>query len=137
MHAMLTRLHPVMQHPAERGVDFQTVAAQAGKPDADPFNLLCHLAFNAPVLTRRQRADRVKGHHVAFFAFYAPEAREILNDLLEKYAADAELEFTLPDVLKVSPLWRHGNVAEICRKFGGAEQLRHAVSELQSLHYAR
>ncbi|MEK7731444.1 MAG: type I restriction-modification enzyme R subunit C-terminal domain-containing protein, partial [Planctomycetota bacterium] len=46
----------IIQQLAERGIDFPTVAAQAGKPDADPFDLLCHLAFNAPVLTRRQRA---------------------------------------------------------------------------------
>ena len=50
----------IIQQLAERGIDFQTVAAQAGKPDADPFDMLCHLAFNAPVFTRRQRADRVK-----------------------------------------------------------------------------
>src|SRR5438445_11209872 len=110
----------IVQQLAERGIDFETVAAQAGKPDADPFDLLCHLAFNAPVFTRRQRADRLKKQQAAFFNFFAPEAREILNDLLEKYAADGELQFTLPDVLKVSPISQHGNVAEIVGKFGGA-----------------
>ena len=112
------------------------MAAQAGKPDADPFDLLCHLAFNAPLLTRRQRADRVKRQQTAFFSYFAPEAREILNDLLEKYALDGELQFTLPDVLKVAPIWRHGNVAEIVRKFGGPDQLRGAVNQLQMLLYA-
>jgi type I restriction enzyme R subunit len=126
----------VIEQLAERGIDFHTVAAQAGKPDADPFDLLCHLAFNAPVLTRRQRADRMKQQQVAFFVYYTPEAREILNDLLEKYAIDGEVQFTLPDVLKVTPIWRHGNVAEICRKFGGPDQLRNAVNQLQSLLYA-
>jgi type I restriction enzyme R subunit len=81
---------------AERGIDFQQVALQAGKPDADPFDLLCHLAFNAPLLTRRQRADRVKRQQTAFFNYFAPEAREILNDLLEKYAADGELQLPCP-----------------------------------------
>jgi type I restriction enzyme R subunit len=126
----------IMHQLAERGIDFQQVAAQAGKPDADPFDLLCHLAFNAPLLTRRQRADRVKRQQTAFFSYFAPEAREILNDLLEKYALDGELQFTLPDVLKVAPIWRHGNVAEIVRKFGGPDQLRGAVNQLQMLLYA-
>ena len=121
---------------AGRGIDFPTVAAQAGKPEADPFDLLCHLAFNAPVLTRRQRADRMKRQHVAFFKFFAPEAREILDDLLEKYASDGELQFTLPDVLKVRPISDHGNVKEIVCKFGGEDQLRNAVNQLQSLLYA-
>jgi type I restriction enzyme R subunit len=126
----------IIQQLDERGIDFQQVAAQAGKPDADPFDLLCYLAFNAPVLTRRQRADRVKKQQAAFFNYFAPEAREILNDLLEKYAADGELQFTLPDVLKLPPISHHGNVAEIIGKFGGADQLRNAVNQLQSLLYA-
>jgi type I restriction enzyme R subunit len=88
------------------------------------------------LLTRRQRADRVKKQQAAFFAYYAPESREILNDLLEKYAADGELQFTLPDVLKVPPLSSRGNVNEIMSRFGGADSLREAVSQLQSLLYA-
>jgi type I restriction enzyme R subunit len=126
----------IIQQLAERGIDFQQVAAQAGKPDADPFDLLCHLALNAPMLTRRQRADRVKKQETALFNYLGPEAREILDLLLEKYATDGELQFTLPDVLKVPPISACGNVAEIAEKFGGADQLRHAVNQLQTLLYA-
>ena len=126
----------ILQQLAERGIDFPTVAAQAGKPEADPFDLLCHLAFNAPLLTRRERADRLKRQNVAFFRFFAPEAREILDGLLEKYAADGELQFTLPDVLKVRPISDQGNVNRIIGKSGGAAQLRTAVNQLQSLLYA-
>jgi type I site-specific restriction endonuclease len=120
----------------DRGIDFQTLALQAGKPDADPFDLLCHLAFNAPVLTRRQRAERVRREEGKFFARFGPEAREILGELLEKYANDGELQFTLPDVLKVSPIALHGTVAEIVEKFGGADSLRIAIIKLQCLLYA-
>ncbi len=112
-----------------------TPRLQAAGWDSDAFDLLCHLAFNAPVLTRRQRADRVKTQQAAFFGYFAPEARDILNDLLEKYATDGELQFTLPDVLKVPPISHHGNVAEIIGKFGGPDQLRNAVNQLQSLLY--
>src|SRR6266487_1768361 len=126
----------IIHQLAERGIDFQLVASQIGKPDADPFDLLCHLAFNAPLLTRRQRADRVKRDQTAFFNDFGPEAREILNDLLEKYATDGELQFTLPDVLKVPPISRRGNVAEIATLFGGFENLGTAVNQLQSLLYA-
>jgi type I restriction enzyme R subunit len=126
----------IIHQLAERGIDFQQVALQAGKPEADPFDLLCHLAFNAPLLTRRQRADRVKRQQTAFFNYFAPEAREILSDLLEKYAGDGELQFTLPDVLKVPPISNRGNVAEIAQLFGGFEKLGTAVNQLQSLLYA-
>jgi type I restriction enzyme R subunit len=126
----------IIQQLAERGIDYQQVALQAGKPDADPFDLLCHLAYNAPLLTRRQRADRVKKDRAAFFDKFGPEARGILDDLLEKYATDGELQFTLPDVLQIPPITNHGNVNEIVGKFGGADQLRNAINRLQSLLYA-
>ncbi|MDR3357786.1 MAG: DEAD/DEAH box helicase family protein [Desulfovibrio sp.] len=126
----------IIRQLVERGIDFSAVAAQAGRPDADPFDLLCHLAFNAPVLTRRQRAERVKKEQAAFFTAYGPKAKAILDGLLEKYAADGEWQFTLPDVLKVPPLSGYGNVNEIMEKFGGADELRDAVEQLQSLLYA-
>ena len=78
----------------------------------------------------------MKNQQAAFFGYFGPEAREILNDLLEKYAADGELQFTLPDVLKVPPISHHGNVAEIAQRFGGLEQLGRAVNQLQELLYA-
>ena len=121
----------------------QLAGLEVGMPFQNPHRIatrnrsvLCHLAFNAPLLTRRQRADRVKKQETTFFKFFAPEAREILNDLLEKYATDGELQFTLPDVLKVRPISDHGNVNEIIGKFGGADQLRNAVNQLQSLLYS-
>jgi type I restriction enzyme, R subunit len=119
----------IVEQVAEHSVDFQTVAGQAGKPDADPSGVLCHLAFppagtdeasgRSRILTRRQRADRVKKQQVAFFGYFAPKARQILNDLLEKYAADGELQFTFPDVLRVPPIPGSGNVVEIGTLFGG------------------
>ncbi len=121
---------------AERGIDFQVLALETGKPDADPFDLLCRLGFNAPMLTRRQRADRVKKERVEFFGKFAPEARGILNDLLEKYAADGEVQFALPEVLKVPPISNRGNVPEIVSTFGGPDHLRTAVRELEALLYA-
>jgi len=57
--------------------------------------------------------------------------------LLEKYATDGELQFTLPDVLKVPPLSSRGNVNEIISKFGGAHNLRDAVNHLQTLLYSK
>jgi type I restriction enzyme R subunit len=88
------------------------------------------------VLTRRQRADRLKRQHVAMFNYLKPEAQEILNELLEKYAADGELQFVLPDVLKLPPISQHGSVGEIVNVFGGPDELRNAVNQLQELLYA-
>jgi type I restriction enzyme R subunit len=119
----------------ERGIDFDELAEAAKQPDADPFDLLCHLAFNAPLRTRRERAERLRTERKDFFEKYSPEARDILNDLLEKYAEHGTTQFTFPDILKVSPLSEHGTVMDIVSKFGGVEQLREAVAELQTLLY--
>lgn len=120
----------------ERGIDFQELSVQCGHPDADPFDLLCHLAFNAPLLTRKQRAEKLRKEKGDFFDQFGPEAKAILNELLEKYAEHGTSQFTVPDVLEVPPISTHGNVVEIAGKFGGADQLMKAVIHLQQLLYA-
>ena len=119
----------------ERGIDFDSLAEIAGQPEADPFDLLCHIAFNAPLRTRRERADALRRNKQDFFDRYSPEARKILDELLEKYAEHGTAQFVLPDVLEVPPISRHGNVAEIAALFGGADKLKEAVEELQTLLY--
>jgi type I restriction enzyme R subunit len=120
----------------ERGIDFDQLRTTSNQPEADPFDLLCHLAFNGPLRTRRERADRVKKEEKNFFDKYGPDARAILADLLEKYAEHGAAQFVIPDVLKVPPISDRGNVIEIAQLFGGPEKLKDAVAELQALLYA-
>jgi len=120
----------------ERGVDFGELSEAAQQPDADPFDLLCHLAFNAPLRTRRERAQQIKTTDKDFFARYSPEARQVLEELLEKYAEHGDAQFVLPDVLRVPPISNHGQIGEIIRLFGGVDALRAAVTELQGHLYA-
>lgn len=126
----------IIQRLADRGIDFDDLAQAAGQPDADPFDLLCHLTFNAPLRTRRERADRLKKEKKDFFDQYGPQAKQILAELLEKYAEYGTAQFVIPDVLKVPPISDRGNVLEIAGFFGGPEQLRAAVNQLQTLLYA-
>jgi len=126
----------IIDRLAERGIDFDQLAAAANQPDADPFDLLCHLAYNAPLRTRRERAERVRTNRKNFFEQYGPEARLILDELLEKYAEHGIAQFVLPDVLRLPPISGHGQPAEIIRIFGGADRLRQAVTDLQTLLYA-
>jgi type I restriction enzyme, R subunit len=121
---------------AERGIDLGRLGEVAGVPDADPLDLLCHLAFNGPLRTRRERAERVAKGHRDFFDRYGPEARDILSELLDKYADVGLDQLKLPDVLKLPPISDRGNLSEIALTFGGAEELRQAVEELQALLYA-
>lgn len=120
----------------ERGINLQRLGEVAGVPEADPLDLLCHLAFNGPLRTRRQRAERLASAHEDFFDQYGPEAREVLRELVEKYADHGLEQLRLPDVLKVLPLSSHGNPSEIASLFGGAQELREAVDQLEELLYA-
>ena len=118
----------IIQQLEERGIDFDELATVAQQPEADPFDLLCHLAFNAPLRTRRERADLLRREKKDFFDQYGPEAKTILNDLLEKYSDHGTAQFVIPDVLRLPPISDHGNVIEIAGLFGGAERLREAIT---------
>lgn len=120
----------------ESGIDFEYLARVTNQPDADRFDLLCHVAFNAPIRTRKERASRVYQEEQAFFEQFGPQARQILSDLLDKYAEHGTTQFVLPDILKVAPISEYGNVTEIIALFGGANRLRQAVETMQTLLYA-
>jgi type I restriction enzyme R subunit len=121
----------------ERGINFEELALATNHPEADPFDLLCHIAFNAPLRTRRERAERVRRERKDFFDKYGAGARSIIEELLEKYAEHGTAQFIIPDALHIPPIPdKFGNILEITKLFGGAEQLRSAVTELQTLLYA-
>ena len=129
------RRSEIVERLEERGIDLGTLADDVGKPEADPFDLLCHLAYNAPLRTRRERAERLKREESNFFDRFGPGAREVLDALIEKYAEHGTAQLKLPDVLEVPPISGWGNVVEIASRFGGSAQLRGAVGELQGLLY--
>jgi type I restriction enzyme, R subunit len=120
----------------DRGISFEELAEAANQPDADPFDLLCHVAYSAPIRTRRERADAARLEGKEFFNRFADGAREVLNELLEKYVEFGTAQFQIPDILKVPPISERGNVMEIADLFGGSEHLREALAELQELLYA-
>ncbi|MDB5308911.1 MAG: box helicase [Gemmataceae bacterium] len=118
------------------GIGFQVLAAEAGHPDADPFDLLCHVAYNAPLLTRKQRAEKLRKARPGFFDQYGPDARAVLDAILDKYAEHGVGEFALPSVLLVPPVSTFGTLPEIAWRFGGTDQLMDAVDRLQEYLYA-
>jgi type I restriction enzyme R subunit len=126
----------VLADVQSRGIDFETLRGVLKAPDSDPLDLLLHIAFQAPLQTKRQRADKLRKAHREFLESFQPEAREILNDILDKYAEGGPGQFTLPDVLELPPINRHGKLPEIVQIFGGADELRAAVDELQHRLYA-
>lgn len=120
----------------ERGISFAHLAEVMKQPEADPFDLLCHVAFNRPILTRRQRAEYVLKGKKDFFQQFSSVAQEILREILDKYTEYGFFEMENLNVLKIPPISNHGNVIEIADAFGGINQLKAAITELQNLVYA-
>ncbi|MCD4737996.1 MAG: DEAD/DEAH box helicase family protein [Anaerolineae bacterium] len=126
----------VIEKLKNRGIDLDQLRKVAQQPDADPFDLLCHLAFQTPLLTRRERATRFRQQQATFLAQYRLEARTILEELLQSYAEHGLAQFKLPDALQIAPISDHGNLLEIAAHFGGPELLKQALDQLQTLLYA-
>ena len=122
---------------ADRGIDFDELKAVTNLSEADPFDLLCYIAFDAPVLTCKQRAEKLRRGKSDFFEQYGEEARAILEILLDKYAEKGVEEFNVPTTFKANREFaNYGNVIEIAERFGGVQELRDAVNQLQSLLYS-
>lgn len=71
-----------------------------------------------------------------FFDQFGPEARAIINELLDKYAEHGTTQFSIPDVFEVPPISQQGNLTEIAGKFRGTEKLVEAFGKLQEYLYA-
>jgi len=127
----------VMRTLQQHGISFEALAAACAKPDADPFDLLCHLAWNTPLLTRRQRAEAARQRTRDVFARYSATAREILSLLLERYVEHGISQFDpVSELLKVQPFDAYGPPSEIAaRHFGDISVLREAIVQLQSALY--
>ncbi len=118
----------------DRGIDLNELLNLARRPDADPFDLLCNITFNAPIHTRRERANRVLQEQQAFFEQYSIQARAVLETMLEKYAEHGPKQLNF-DVFKLPSFAQYGKTEEITRIFGGIRQLRESVYQLQALLY--
>lgn len=110
-----------------RGVLIEALAEEVGK-DLDPFDLLLHVAYNMPPLTRRERARRVKKRNV--FTQYGPVARQVIEALLDKYADEGIATIESSEVLRLQPFTDIGSPVELVRSFGGRPQY---ISALQTL----
>ena len=114
------------------GVLFDALADEVGK-DLDPFDLLLHVAYDMPPLTRRERANRVKKRNL--FAKYGETARRVIEALIDKYADEGVQTIESMEVLRVPPLDTLGSPVELVRSFGGRPQYDAALRTLEQELY--
>jgi type I restriction enzyme R subunit len=103
------------------------------KKELDIFDLICHVAWDIPALSRKERAEQVKKKN--YFSKYSEQARNILNALLDKYASEGIVNIEELSVLKVDPFNTMGTPAEIVAIFGGKENYLKTIKELEQELY--
>lgn len=116
----------------QQGIFFEALKEEIGK-DFDPFDLICHVAFEAKPLTRKERVNNVKKRN--YFTKYGEKAQSVIKSLLDKYADDDLLTIESLEVLKLDPLNKLGSPLEIINAFGGKENYIQALKELENELY--
>jgi type I restriction enzyme, R subunit len=122
----------ILEELGLQGVMIDDLVADVGT-ELDLFDLICHIAFDAPPLSRRDRANQVKAKD--YFAEYGDTARAVLEALLEKYADEGITNFSHPSLLKVQPISQLGTALEIVKAFGGKPQYQAATQALTQALY--
>ena len=122
----------VIDELSEQGVFFAALRERVGR-DMDAFDLICHVVYGQPPLTRHERAENVKKRDV--FTRYGAQARAVLDALLDKYADEGLASVEDPGVLRVQPLSDLGTPLELVRHFGGRNEYIAAVQELAAAIY--
>jgi len=123
----------VIEELESRGVILENLISEV-KRDLDIFDLICHVAWAMPALTRRERANRVTKRN--YFAKYGEKARSVIEALLNKYADEGIENMEDLEVLRIDPFNRIGTPAEIVHIFGGKDQYLHVIKELEKELYA-
>jgi len=127
------RKEAIIEELAEEGLLLEPLLEEIGK-DLDPFDLICHIAFDQPPLTRRERANNVKQRDV--FTQYGLQARAVLEALLAKYQ-DEGVVGGLDNVrlLEIPPFNEMGTPLQLIKQFGSRANYETAVHELQAALY--
>ena len=128
------RKQAIIDELEKRGVFFDDLCDEVGK-DLDPFDMILHIVFDQPPLTRKERAKNVRKRN--YFTKYGKQAAEILDALLTKYADSGLSDLENVDVLKVDPIKQYGTQVYIVNTiFGGIAKFREAIKELETAIYA-
>jgi type I restriction enzyme R subunit len=126
------RKQAIIDELEEEGLRLEPLAEEVNQ-ELDPFDLICHVAYDRPPLTRRERADNVRKRDI--FAKYGRQARAVLDALLAKYQDDGLVDLGDPRVLQIPPIDRMGTPVELIRQFGSRAGFEQAVHELQDVLY--
>ena len=122
----------IVEELEENGVVFKELQKTVDK-DLDPFDMICHVAFDQPPLTRKERAENVMKQN--YFGKYSDTAREVLQALLDKYEDEGLENLEDMKVLRLDPFNKLGSPMEIVQEFGGRDEYLQAIQEVEDELY--
>ena len=122
----------IIDELTEQGImldELQEEVKQKTGKDLSVFDLICHITFDTPPLSRKERAEKVKKRN--YFGKYSEKARKVLNALIDKFADDGIKEIENREILKFQPFNEIGTPMEIIKEFGGKTKYEEAIKELE------
>lgn len=123
----------IIKELGEHGIFLDALAEEVGK-DFDPFDLICHIAWGKPPLTRKERANKVKKNN--YFEKYGEKAKAVIDALLEKYTIEGIVNIEGFKVLSIDPFSRLGTPIEIVESVGGRDKYLELLKEIKNDLYA-
>lgn len=126
------RKQAVLDELQNEGIPVEALAQEINA-FIDPFDLICHIAYDQPPLTRRDRAHNVRKRDV--FTKYGPQARVVLDALLQNYEDEGVINLDDPRILQIRPFNSMGTPVQLLKQFGARDAFERAVHELQSALY--
>lgn len=128
------RKQAIIDELAEEGVLLEALADDIGR-DMDPFDLICHIAFDKKPLTRQERVDNVKKR--GYLYKYSETAQKVIDTLLDKYMNEGIVDLDDTKILELKPFDAYGNPLKIVREFGGKSQYIEAIKQLEQEIYSQ
>jgi len=126
----------ILSQLEQRGIDPKHLAQVTHQENADPLDLLLHVAFQAPLVSRKERLEKLRQKKANFFNIFTPAARQILDELLDKYADFGIEQFNdLGALLEVPPFDVYGGPVEIVNLFGGPQKFKETVNTIEKMLY--
>lgn len=122
----------IIEELREQGIPVDDLLAAVNR-ECDLFDIICHVAWDMPPLTRKERANNIKKRN--YFAKYGESARNVLESLLDKYADEGIRQIEDINILKVTPFDRLGSPIQIINTFGTKSDYLQAVNELEQEIY--
>ena len=127
------RKDAIIKELEEQGVPVHELLEAVNK-ECDLFDIICHVAFDQPPLTRKERANNVKKRN--YFTKYGDKAAKVIDALVDKYADEGIENIESMEVLKINPISDYGSPMEIVKSFGGKIQYQQAIKELENEIYS-